>query len=58
MLTAGETTTQMSTRLDQFQSSITGIGVSIFSDFYQTAGVICILAIFPCLFMKSESASY
>ena len=58
MLTAGETTTQMSTRLDEFQSTITGIGVSIFSDFYQTAGVICILAIFPCLFMKSESASY
>ena len=58
MLTAGETTTQMSTRLDEFQSTITGIGVSIFSDFYQTAGILCILAIFPCLFMKNESASY
>ena len=56
ILTAGETTTQMSTRLDEFQSTITGIGVSIFSDFYQTAGIICIMAILPCLFMKNESA--
>ena len=54
----GETATQMSTRLDQFQTTLTGIGVSIFSDFYQVAGIICILAIFPCIFMKKESSSY
>jgi len=55
---AGETTAQISTRLGEVQTTITGIGVSIFSDFYQTAGIICILAIFPCLFMKSELANY
>ena len=54
----GETATQMSTRLDHFQTTLTGIGVSIFSDFYQVAGIICILAIFPCIFMKKESSSY
>ena len=54
----GETATEMSTRLDEFQTTLTGIGISIFSDFYQAAGIICILAIFPCIFMKKGSASY
>ena len=52
---SGETAVQTSIRLDQFQTTLTGLGVSIFSDFYQSAGIICLLAILPCLLMKKRS---
>lgn len=55
--TKGETALQMADKTSRFQADLTDAGLSLFGDFYIAAASICLIAILPCLAMRSIQSS-
>ena len=43
--------------IDQYGNSLIEVGVTLFSNFYMTSSIICLVAIIPCLFIKTTTSN-
>ena len=55
--TAGDTASQIMEKTASFESNITGVGISLFNDFFTAAAVLCLIAVIPCLFVTNKNSS-
>lgn len=46
-----------SSSIDQYETSLIEVGISLFSNFYITSSIICLIAIVPCLFIKHQNSN-
>ena len=55
--TAGDTASQIMEKTASFESNITGVGISLFNDFFTAAAVLCLITVIPCLFVTNKNSS-